>query len=504
MEVYGNYDVIVVGGGASGCAAAIESARTGAKTILIETLGIVGGMVNVVGPPGWAFAHLWNEHGEDIIGGFVKETHDILEREGHALPYPAPQDRSWCSLSMIDPDHYGLLMFRMLRDYDVSLLLHTMAVDVLKEGDTVCGVVVENTNGRQAVMGKVVIEASGEGDIAVRAGVPYTKIDRTKEEIDPPSITFHMDGIDWNKVTQYYKEHIDQLQPIRNGIYDKEMRRIEGIRQRALECDSILDLVRIGVLGNLEYADLSMKAMQAGDLEPYGDLGHFMAPRSHDHFQAVFQHTAQIKDCDTTDVTEWSYGESEARRQIEIAIKAINKYLPGYENAYLTRVTAAMRTREGRHFIADYQMQTEDVVSSRKFPDVIAKCMQCVNEGGPFHTAGNKNVLSGESNEDSDLSVAMASFTKFKYPQDGGSYDIPYRCMVPKGVEGMLITGKCLSLSEDFKRDLLPDNIVWGQAAGIAAALCVRDCLTPRELEDHVEDLQAILLEHGAILYGTK
>lgn len=81
---------------------------------------------------------------------------------------------------------------------------------MLKEGNCVKGVIVENTSGRMAVMGKVIIEATGEGDIAVRSGVQYSKIDRTKEEIDPPSITFHMDGIDWDKVTKYYKENPDQ------------------------------------------------------------------------------------------------------------------------------------------------------------------------------------------------------------------------------------------------------------------------------------------------------
>src|SRR4030042_5682132 len=99
----------------------------------------------------------------------------------------------------------------MMTENKVNLLLHSLAVDVLKEGDTVTGVIVENTSGRMAVMGKVIVECTGEGDIAVRAGVPYTKIDRTKEEIDPPSITFHMDGVDWDKVTAYFKVNPEEF-----------------------------------------------------------------------------------------------------------------------------------------------------------------------------------------------------------------------------------------------------------------------------------------------------
>ena len=173
MQIYGNYDVVVVGGGVSGCSAAIASARVGAKTILIETLGILGGMMNVSGPPGWAFSHLWNERGEQIIAGIVEETHHRLEKEGHALPYPKRETWSYnMSYAFVDPDWWGLLIFEMMRENKVELLMHSMAVEPVKEGDIVKGVIVENTSGRMAVMGKVIIEATGEGDIAVRSGVP--------------------------------------------------------------------------------------------------------------------------------------------------------------------------------------------------------------------------------------------------------------------------------------------------------------------------------------------
>jgi hypothetical protein len=490
MKIYGSYDVVVVGGGASGCAAAIAAARAGAKVILIEALGALGGMMNVSGPPGWAFSHLWNGRGETIMAGLVEETHHRLEKEGHALPYPAPENRDFNSAySFVDPDWWGLLIFEMLRENKVTLLLHSLAVDVMKNGDNVEGVIVENTNGRMCVMGKVIIEATGEGDIAVRAGVPYTKVDRTKEEIDPPSITFHMDGIDWDKVTAYMKENVKQFS---QGLAGSNTPEALSLREeRILNCDSIIDLVKAGVMGAINYDDLTQKALAAGDMERFGDLGHFFTPRQGGHIQAIFQHTAQVEDCDTTDITEWSYGEMEARRQAAIAIKAIRKYLPGYENAYLTRVTSCMRTREGRHMIGDYQMQAEDAGANRKFPDVIAKAAMAATRGGPFHTT---SIPGGSINR----SVGER-FT----PSDGGSYDIPYRCLVPKNVEGMLLAGKLVSVSEDFKRDQLPDNIISGQAAGVAAAICVKHGISPRELEKDVTELQEILVQQGAILTGT-
>jgi hypothetical protein len=495
MQVYGYYDVVVVGGGASGCAAAIASARVGAKTLLIERLGILGGMMNVTGPPGWAFSHLWNERGEQIIAGLVEETHHRLEKEGHALPYPKPADRNFNNAySFVDPDWWGLLIFEMMRENKVNLLLHSLAVDVLKEGDKVQGVVVENTSGRMAVMGKVIIEATGEGDIAVRAGVPYSKVDRTKEEIDPPSITFHMDGVDWDKVTAYMKANPDQFAGSTWGL--KPTPEQEATRKKSLDrlnkCKSILDMVRAGTLGAINFPALTKKALDAGDLHPYGDLGFFFTPRDGGTIQPIFQHSAQIRDCDTTDITEWTAGEAEARRQVVIALNAVKKYLPGFKNAYFTRLTGSMRTREGRHMVGDYQMVSEDVSESRKFRDVVAKSGMPSQTGGPFHSAAHPgSAMNIDPNR------------KYHRPKDGGSYDIPYRSLVPKKVEGMLITGKLTSVNEDFKRDLLPDNIATGQAAGVAAALCVKKGLTPRQMEKDVKELQAILVKQGAILTGT-
>jgi hypothetical protein len=498
MQLFGTYDVVVVGGGASGCAAAISSARVGAKTILIERFGILGGSMNVSGPPGWAFSHLWNDHGETIVAGIVEETHHRLEKEGHALPYPKPENRDYFNAyAFVDPDWWGLLVFEMLTEEKVELLMHSLAVDVLKEGDAVKGVIVENTSGRMAVMGKVIIEATGEGDIAVRAGAPYTKIDRTKEEIDPPSITFHMDGVDWDKVTAYVKDNLDEFVPetqfgLKRAPHEEEI--ANRNRERLKNCRSIIDLVKEGTLGFITFPKFTRQALDAGELPPYGvDLGFFFTPRDGGHIQPIFQHSAQVPDCDTNDIRELSAGEAEARRQVAIALKAARKYLPGFENAYFTRLTSYIRTREGRHMIGDYQMQSEDVAASKKFPDVIAKCAMPTQTGGPFHSAAHE----GESmNIDPDR--------KRWSPKDGGSFDIPYRSLVPKNVEGMLMTGKLMSCSEDFKRDLLPDNMVWGQASGVAAAICARKGITPRRLEEDVSELQEILQKQGAILFGTK
>jgi NADPH-dependent 2,4-dienoyl-CoA reductase/sulfur reductase-like enzyme len=121
MELYGEYDVVVVGGGTAGIAAAISSARVGAKTILIERFGVLGGQMNVSGPPGFAYAHLWNNRGEQCLAGIIEETHHRLEKEGHALPYPSAEARnSMQGFAFVDPEWWGLMVFEMMTENGVT------------------------------------------------------------------------------------------------------------------------------------------------------------------------------------------------------------------------------------------------------------------------------------------------------------------------------------------------------------------------------------------------
>ncbi len=219
-------------------------------------------------------------------------------------------------------------------------------------------------------------------------------------------------------------------------------------------------------------------------------MGFFFTPRDGGVWQPIFQHSAQMPDCDITDVRELSAGEVEARRQVAIALKAVKKYLPGFEHAYFARLTSYMRVREGRHMIGDYQLKSEDVAEARKFKDVIAKSGMSTSKGAPFHST----AYPGDS-----MNVALNK-TRIRV-KNGGSYDIPYRALVPKNVENMLMAGKLQSMSEDFKRDCLPENMATGQAAGVAAAICAKKGVTPRELEKDVSELQKILEKQGAVLH---
>ncbi|NLP36603.1 MAG: FAD-dependent oxidoreductase [Firmicutes bacterium] len=474
MEKYGDFDVVVVGGGTSGVAAAIASARAGAKTILIERIGTLGGQMNVSGPPGFAYAYMFNARKEQIIGGIMEETHNRLLKEGHALPHTTPDFRIGYSFSLVDPDYWGLLIFEMMTENNVELLLYSVAVDVVKEGDKVTGVIVENPSGRQVVFGKVVIDCTGEGHIAARAGAPYEQV--PKEELEPHTVSFTMDGVDWDEVLQYIRENVYDFNPMVTPYLDWTD---EQVRERIKQVTDVREISNF-----MGFYSLRDKALAAGDWHPYSGVGFFIMPRENGVIQAHFQHSSQIDNCDPTDVRDLTKVEIECRKQIQIALKFIKKYLPGFKNAYLTRMCTEARIRESRRIMGDYVLTKEDVREARKFPDVIGK--SCFSSGA-------KHVATTETITGTDVA----------FPKDGGSVDIPYRCLVPREIEGLLVAGKAISTDRDSYCRFLQITMVTGQAAGVAAAVCARKGITPRELEKDVSELQRILLEQGAILYGT-
>jgi hypothetical protein len=476
MKISDKYDVIVVGGGTSGVAAGIASARIGAKTLIIERLGSLGGQMNVSGPPGFAYANLYNERHERIIGGIITETHERLLKEGHAIPHMEPEWRGWFTFAYVDPDWWGLMVFEMMAENKVDLLLHSLAVDVVKEGKTVKGVVVENVSGRQTIFGTVIIDCTGEGETAARAGAPFELL--PKDKMEPHTLAFTADGVDWDKVLNYIKTYPEEFEFERFQENTQHKWSYEELVSRLRKIDNIAEFGEI-----MGYRTLKKKGMETGEWHGYSGVGFFLIPREGGVIQAHFQHSSQVQ-CDATKVEDLTYGEIESRRQCVIAWKFIKKYLPGFENAYITRVCPELRIREGRRIMGDYVLTSDDVIEERKFPDVIGKSAFPANA---VHVVGP---------------TTLATMTPVG-PKNGGSHDIPYRCLVPREIENLLVAGKAVSADRGAYQRFLMQNMVSGQAAGVAAALCAKNNITPRMLEADVSELQRMLVSQGAILTGT-
>ena len=486
-----DYDVIICGGGTSGIAAAIASARTGAKTLLIERNGSIGGQMNVSGPPGFSYAHLFNPRGEQVIAGIIEETHARLVQEGHGTPHnhhPYREGTGY-TFSYIDPEWWCLLMFQMMTENDVDLLLHTLVVGVTKKENAVNGVIVENTNGRIELRAKVVIDCTGEGDIAVRAGCDYEMVSR--EDSEPHSVCFTLDGIHWDEWLEYVHAHPEEI----SDFATEHPNQINLNAAESHSGDDHMNLVR-SITNPLDYGEvmgfsaLRDKAIANGDWHEYAGVGFFFTPKNDGskHIQAHCQHSAQVPNLLSTDAWDLSRAEIECRRQIAIAANFFRKYMPGFQDSYIAKMGVELRLREGRRIVGDYRITREDVISGARFYDCIGKSAFAA---GDIHVANANTLGSGPNGSEK--------------PKDGGTHDIPYRCMVPQKVENLLVAGKHVSTDRDAYMRFLQETMVTGQAAGTAAALCVKNNVSPRGLEapEYIGQLQSELRRQGVILDGV-
>lgn len=477
LNFYGDYDVVVCGGGTSGCTAAICAARAGAKKVLlIERVGQLGGQMNFSGPPGFSFAHFLNYRQEQVIAGFAAETHKLLLEEGHALPDLRPRWRCNYTYAYVDPDWWGLLMYKMCKDEGVELMMHSLVTEVMREGNVVKGVICEHPGGKSLVTGKVIIDCTGEGEVAYQAGAEYEIAPR--DILEPATVAFTADGVNWDEVMDYVRNHVEDFLFGQIGYENTDYMTLDKIREAVRNCKDVVEMGEV-----MGFLSLQKIGVENNEWHNQSGVGFFIMPKG-DKILAHFQHSSQVDKVDCTDVRDISRAEAECREQNVIAFKFFKKYIPGFENAYITRVCPEVRIRETRRVMGDYKLLREDVMEARKFDDVIGKSA---------FTAGAKHAVG-------DAALALKDLV---YPKDGGSTDIPYRCLVVKDLENFMVAGKAISTDRAAHHRFLQETIVTGQAAGVAAALCVRDGKTPRQLETDVSELQKILIEQGAILYGT-
>lgn len=478
------YDVIICGGGTSGFAAAIASSRNGAKTLLIEKTGCLGGQLSVSGPPGFAYARLFNMYNEQDSAGIIEETYQRLYASGHALPHWRTPWRigGAFAFSYIDPEWWVLLAFQMCEEEGVELLLDTMVVDVIKDGQTVTGVTVEAVDGRHDIKGKIVIDCTGEAYVAAMAGVET--VCTPKDIIQPHTICFTADGIDWEKLLDYVRRNPDQFTFDQlvwpNSNTTKEMVH-EALKK-------VTDIKELGEL--MGFFDLRDMALANGDWHYNSGAGFFIQPKEGGKILAHFQHSSQVDHVYPTDAWEISKCHVECRKQIQVAWRFFKNYVPGFENAYITKMGTELRFREGPRIVGDYVLVKNDVKDVRQFPDSIGK--SSFHAGGYHTTNIHTLAMIGEQ----DIIDSDGAFP-------GSSYDIPYRCLVPKDVENLLAAGKCISTDRPAYQRYVQQTMVTGQAAGTAAAMCVKKGISPRDLEAQVGELQETLESQGAIVKET-
>jgi 2-polyprenyl-6-methoxyphenol hydroxylase-like FAD-dependent oxidoreductase len=442
-------DVLVVGGGPAGIGAALGAAAAGAEVILAERYGFLGGNATaaLVMPlmsfhtqraafeqPG-ATKLFPTDHGpgEPVVAGALAALLRRLVAAGGAI---APSPETGYTVPF-DPELLKVVALELLDEAGVQLLFHAFASDVTADSP-VRGVVFETKSGPVVVRARVVVDCTGDGDVAARAGAPY-EIGREKDGlVQPMTLMFRMVQFESAVFEAYVRAHPDQWRGV-HGLWD-----------------------------------LIHKASAAGELDlPREDLLFFGTP----HAAEVSVNSTRVTRVLGTDVFDWSRAELESRRQMRQIAAFLRRYVPGFERAYVAQSGVHAGVRETRRIVGDYRLAAEDVLEARKFDDVIAR--------GAYPV---------------DIHNPKGSGTVLKRLPAGAAYDIPLRCLLPRGVDGLLVAGRCISGSHEAHSSyrVMPIVMATGEAAGVCAALAARRDLMPRAVP--VADIQATLISQGADL----
>ncbi len=443
-------DVIVAGGGTAGLGAAVAAARHGAQTLLIERDGCLGGaatsgLVALFGSAS-AFAH-----------GIGKEVVDRLIANG----------ASGGAFTQFEPEDFKLLALEMIQECQAQVLLHTPIVEPIVDGTTIRGVILSTKRGPSAVLAKVVIDATGDADIAALSGAPTVSGRECDGKMRPISLLFRLGGIDCKAVVKWAQEHPEEFSPDPNRhVIDFEtgLMRIEGY---------------YGVMENLR---------QRGEID---ENIHFLR-FEHCNFKTgiVLVNNTRVYGVDGTKAEDLTFSQVKARQQMMQLIPAIRKHIPGCENAFLIDAAASVGVRETRRVIGDYILTEEDIAKNTHFDDAISEELQ---RGAPGHECHSPDAGEGSVR---DIRYREITWQVHKY-------EIPFRSLLPKGIEGLLVAGRCMSTDHqaDGWTRCQVVCLVTGQACGTAGALAANQGVPPRKV--NVKELQRLLAGDGVRLPST-
>lgn len=458
-----HHDVVVIGGGTAGSIAAIAAARQGADTLLIERTGALGGMST--GGMINFYNSFHNFKKEQVIGGI---PYEIVEKLIGMNATPGPEmDYSGLtgSLVIFNQKLLELLLFDLVEQSGCKMLLHSYMCDVIRDGDRIQAVSVVNKSGKMIITAGMFIDATGDADAAVMAGAPYEQTDRGTTQ--PVTLEIRVGGVDSQKVRQFICDHPDwfELEMISpEEIFDQKY-----IVQWA---KGIPALKQWDDEGKLKYG-LTYNQIWFNTHEPELSRGIYTL------------NATRIADIDSTNVDDLTKAEILGRKEIPILLHFFRENIPGFEDAYLLDVASQMGVRETRRIVGDYTITREDVLNGTSKPDAIAKAVAQIDIHGSDDKSHGKKFFWTKLAKDEDRSY---------------SYDIPYRAMLPQGINNLLIAGRPISSTREAHGSVrfMPPCMAVGEAAGVAAALCIREKAGTRQLD--VSKLQDLLKAQGVIL----
>jgi hypothetical protein len=436
IPVYAESDVVVLGGGPAGIAAAAAAGRMGCSTLLVERYGFLGGMGTAAGVTNFCgfYANVHGEHRQVVFG----VAQELLERMGRmgGLSRPHPSLGGRILAQAYDTSVYKIAADELLLSSGVEVLFHALGVGVVMEGESrVEALVVETKSGRLGIRGRVFVDCSGDGDLAAWAGVPYEK-GKGPGELLYPTTMFRVNGVDAERAGRA-REVIPRLMEEAERAGRRFPRKAPIVRPQRNPLEWRVNFTQI----------------RNPDGSPV----------------------------DGTDARQLSYAEVEGRRQVWEMFEFLREWVPGFEGSYIVDIPPQVGIRETRRVVGEYQLREEDILGCAEFADAVG--------------------VNGWPVEDHVLGTVQ-----IRWPPEGsrGYNQLPYRMLLPKGVDNLLVAGRCASMTHGGQSAARVSGpcFVMGEAAGTAAALSLRKGGVPRALA--VVELQRQLEANGVFLgYGT-
>ncbi|MBC8445579.1 MAG: FAD-dependent oxidoreductase [Chloroflexi bacterium] len=423
IPVLAETEVLVVGSGPAGLAAALGAARQGVDTMLVERYGCFGGVISQVGAEGIA----WYRHeGTTDIEGIGIEFERRAKEMGGTQKEPQSESEA------LDAEMFKVVADTLVQEAGVVPLLHCLAVDVVMDGATIQGIITESKMGRQAILARRIIDATGDADIAFRAGAPCRKT--PKDEMMGVTVMFSCAGVDKQQFLEYVKQN-----PSTYGDWGRNWE-IETTGKE----DHLFSTYLEEPFNRARREGLIPENLVSigGTWSTVTDAG-----------EATSLNMVCMLNYDSTNVWDLTRAEIEGRRQAIMAISALREYVPGFQQAKLRNFGMTLGTRDSRKIRGRYNLTEHDVRHQARFEDSIGIFPEFIDGYGVV-------IL----------------------PTTGRYFQVPYEITVPQGIENLLVAGRCVAgdkIAHAATRSMMCCAVT-GQGVGVAAAISVRDSVTCR------------------------
>ncbi len=414
-------DVLVVGSGPAGLSAALASAREGVDTLLVERYGCFGGNITqaMVGTIAWYRAQ------KTVDAGGLG-----VEFETRALELGASLEDHEGQGQLLDADMFKVVADRLVQDAGIVPLLHCFGVHTILQGSTIKGIITESKSGRQAILAKRVIDATGDADLAFHAGAPNAK--QPRGEMMGCTTSFGSSGVDVAEFLAYIAANPSRLGDWAQRTSGKE--------------DQIF---------STWIAEPFNKAREAGEMPADATVLGYWGGLT-EAGEATNINVAHTLGIDPTDVWDLTRAEMDGRQKAMWAVAALKKYTPGFQNCRLRSLNSSVGTRESRRIIGDYTLTESDVKGQARFADSIGIFPEFLDAYGE---------------------VIM--------PTTGRYFQVPYGILLPQRVENLLVAGRCVAADRgafSATRQMMCCSVT-GQGAGVAAAVAVKDGVSCRRVK---------------------